>query len=254
MCWRSTGPAAEGNALSVHTAEGARPVQGSHQRIMVPTRRLLTRRVLALASLIAAARRARHGGAQATLEHRDCWCASARVSRSSTHARRTSSASRGPRCRPIDLNNSLVGFARTVESELRIEADSGETCWRSTCRAQSSESQWQGTARTRQEGPRGMHRPESASPPSRWRFFCRRTVRSTNSGSRGNRKREKPDCPADRFRISGSPEHPELIQAPNGREDCFDWVGHIASRGRIWVDAETYDVLRVERGLGDRST
>ena len=42
----------------------------------------------------------------------------------------------------------------------------------------------------------------------------------------------------------------ELIEDPAGHEDCFDWSGHIASRGRVWVDAESHDVLRVERGLG----
>jgi hypothetical protein len=41
----------------------------------------------------------------------------------------------------------------------------------------------------------------------------------------------------------------ELIEDPSGHDDCFDWSGHIASRGRIWVDARNYDVVRVERGL-----
>ena len=44
--------------------------------------------------------------------------------------------------------------------------------------------------------------------------------------------------------------NPELINDPSGHDDCFDWSGHIASRGRVWVDAMNYDVLRVERGLG----
>jgi hypothetical protein len=43
--------------------------------------------------------------------------------------------------------------------------------------------------------------------------------------------------------------NPQLIQDPGGHDNCFDWVGHVAARGRIWVDAETYDVVRVERGL-----
>jgi hypothetical protein len=43
---------------------------------------------------------------------------------------------------------------------------------------------------------------------------------------------------------------PELIEDPIGHEDCFDWSGPIASRGRVWVDTGSYDVLRVERGLG----
>jgi hypothetical protein len=43
--------------------------------------------------------------------------------------------------------------------------------------------------------------------------------------------------------------NPQLIGDPRGHQDCFDWSGHIAARGRIWVDVENHDVLRVERGL-----
>ena len=42
---------------------------------------------------------------------------------------------------------------------------------------------------------------------------------------------------------------PELIEDERGHDDCFDWSGHVATRGRIWVDANSYDVVRVERGL-----
>src|SRR5262249_41468511 len=28
---------------------------------------------------------------------------------------------------------------------------------------------------------------------------------------------------------------------------CFDWTGPIATNGRVWVDAVTYEVLRVDR-------
>jgi hypothetical protein len=42
----------------------------------------------------------------------------------------------------------------------------------------------------------------------------------------------------------------ELIEDPGGHDDCFDWTGPLASRGRIWVDAKSYDVLRVERSVG----
>jgi hypothetical protein len=40
-----------------------------------------------------------------------------------------------------------------------------------------------------------------------------------------------------------------LIEAASGHDDCFDWSGHLASRGRIWVDAANYDVVRLERRL-----
>ena len=42
----------------------------------------------------------------------------------------------------------------------------------------------------------------------------------------------------------------ELIEDPGGHDDCFDWTGPLASRGRIWVDAKSYDVLRIERSIG----
>ena len=41
----------------------------------------------------------------------------------------------------------------------------------------------------------------------------------------------------------------ELIEDKAGHDDCFDWTGHVASRGRVWVDAKSFDVVRIERGL-----
>ena len=42
---------------------------------------------------------------------------------------------------------------------------------------------------------------------------------------------------------------PELIEDERGHDDCFDWSGPVATRGRLWVDAETHDVLRVDRHI-----
>src|SRR4029077_14914177 len=39
----------------------------------------------------------------------------------------------------------------------------------------------------------------------------------------------------------------ELIEAERGHDDCFDWKGPVATAGRLWVDASTYDVLRLDR-------
>jgi len=41
----------------------------------------------------------------------------------------------------------------------------------------------------------------------------------------------------------------ELIEDERGHEDCFDWSGPLATRGRVWVDPNTLDVLRVDRRL-----
>lgn len=36
----------------------------------------------------------------------------------------------------------------------------------------------------------------------------------------------------------------------NGREDCISFNFEGGVRGRIWIDADTYDVLRLDQGLG----
>jgi hypothetical protein len=42
---------------------------------------------------------------------------------------------------------------------------------------------------------------------------------------------------------------PELIEDERGHDDCFDWTGPVATRGRVWVDASTREVLRVDRRI-----
>ena len=42
---------------------------------------------------------------------------------------------------------------------------------------------------------------------------------------------------------------PELVEDERGHDDCFDWSGPLATRGRVWVDAKTHDVLRVDRRI-----
>ena len=43
---------------------------------------------------------------------------------------------------------------------------------------------------------------------------------------------------------------PELIEDERGHDDCFDWLGPVAIKGRVWIDAITHDVLRVDRHIG----
>ena len=51
------------------------------------------------------------------------------------------------------------------------------------------------------------------------------------------------------FESTNRRSQPELIEDEAGHADCFDTKGNIATRGRVWVDAETHDVLRIERHL-----
>jgi hypothetical protein len=51
------------------------------------------------------------------------------------------------------------------------------------------------------------------------------------------------------FASENRDSHAEVIADPGGHDDCFDWSGPVATSGRVWVDAETHEVLRVERHL-----
>ena len=42
---------------------------------------------------------------------------------------------------------------------------------------------------------------------------------------------------------------PELIDDPHGREDCFELSAPLSVKGRVVIDKDTYDVLRIEEHL-----
>jgi hypothetical protein len=146
----------------------------------------------------------------------------------------------------VELNYSVVGFARTVESELRIEADgAGEATVMRTLRKVNGRVPRASDKKDRS----GCTDPNPvASEPLAFLLPAQRSeYRFTIAGI--GRERDRPALLID-FASVNRRSRPELIEAPNGHDDCFDWVGHIASRGRVWVDADNYDVLRVERSLG----
>ena len=103
----------------------------------------------------------------------------------------------------IDLNNSPEGFARTVESELRLEADDGQVSGEAAIVRKVRKVNGRVPREQGQEGPRGMHRPESTVV----RTACV-SVTGAPIGvqiqDRGNCERQKPDCPDDRFLVGGA--------------------------------------------------
>jgi hypothetical protein len=146
----------------------------------------------------------------------------------------------------VELNYSVAGFARTVESELRIESDGGgeATVVRTVRRINGR------VPRERDSKDRsGCTDPSPVAaeplafllPPERSDY----EFRLAGIGS----ERDRPALMID-FASANRRSKAELMEAPSGHDDCFDWTGHVASRGRVWVDAESYDVLRVDRGLG----
>jgi hypothetical protein len=149
---------------------------------------------------------------------------------------------------PINRDWTPDGMSRTVESELRVEAETAEGVplreahlIREIRRVNGRE------PRDRDKKDRaGCTDPDPFSPeplafllPSHrdeWRF----------SAVHDGRERDRAALVID-FQSANRASKPELIEDPRGHNDCFDWTGSIATKGRVWVDAVSYEVLRVDR-------
>jgi hypothetical protein len=148
----------------------------------------------------------------------------------------------------IDFNNSPEGFARTVESELRLEADRGRAPGEAAIVRKIRKVNGREPREKDKKDRAGCTDPNplSSEPlafllPAHRSEYHFKTVGLTKDRNRAALMID--------FSSVVRRSNPELIEDPGGHDDCFDWSGHIASRGRIWVDAGSYDVLRVERGL-----
>jgi hypothetical protein len=149
----------------------------------------------------------------------------------------------------VDFNNSPVGFVRTVESELRVEADSGATPGEATIVRKVRKVNGRVPSERDKKDRAGCTDPNPlSSEPLTFLLPAHRSeyqFRTAGIAKDRNRTAVMID-----FASVDRRSNPELIEDPRGHDDCFDWSGHIASRGRIWVDARNYDVVRVEQGLG----
>ena len=151
---------------------------------------------------------------------------------------------------PIRPNFASEGFPRTVESELRLvsEVADGETVSevkmiRDVRRINGRE------PRQRDKKDRsGCTDPNGESPaPLAFLLPARRDEHRFISVKSG-REKDRAALIIE-FMSADRKSKPELIEDERGHPDCFDWSGPIATRGRLWVDASTHEVLRVDRRL-----
>ena len=151
---------------------------------------------------------------------------------------------------PIASNWSLEGMARTVESELRVESDGSDGDTLPEARVLREIRRINGRApRERDKKDRsGCTDPNPLSPePLAFLLPGHREDYQFTSVREGREKDR--DAVIVNFRSVVRSSHAELIEDERGHDDCFDWKGPIATRGRVWVDARTHDVLRVDRSL-----
>jgi hypothetical protein len=155
---------------------------------------------------------------------------------------------------PIDWNNwSSQGFARTVESELHVELDAPDG---SAGHALPDARVVRDIRRVNGRLPResdhksrsGCTDPNPLSPEPLAFLLPPRRGDYRFTSVRNGRERNRAALIID-FTSVDRTSRPELIEDERGHDDCLDWKGPLATRGQVWVDAQTYDVLRIDRGL-----
>ena len=151
---------------------------------------------------------------------------------------------------PVRPNWTLDGFARTVESELRVESEPTDGDLLPRAQVVRNVRRINGRAPREQDKTDRSActdpNPLSPEPLSFLLASQRRDYRFTSV--RAGRERGRAAFIIE-FMSANRKSRPVLIADERGHDDCFDWTGPLAGRGRVWVDAETHDVLRVDRRI-----
>ena len=151
---------------------------------------------------------------------------------------------------PIDRNWSGQGFARSVESELRVELVPTDGDGEPEARVVRNIQRVNGRQPRESElkSRNGCTDPNPLSPePLAFLLPSNRDAYRFTS-VRNGRERGRAALIID-FSSVDRQSRLELIEDERGHPDCFDWKGPLATRGHVWIDAQTHDVLRIERGL-----
>jgi len=158
---------------------------------------------------------------------------------------------------PISPSMSPSGFARTTESELRVEAElagdgdgaaTGATFVRQIMRINGR------PPREKDNKDRAGctdPNPLSAEPLA---FLLPDHHDGYTFTSSGLGKGKDAGAFIIDFKAPGEDKEGKVVEDERGHEGCFNISGPAPIRGRIWVDAATYQVLRLERhlaGLGE---
>ena len=151
---------------------------------------------------------------------------------------------------PIQSNWVPDGFSRTVESELRVEfeAADGDTLAKGKVIRDIQRVNGRPPRERDKKDRTGCTDPNPLSPePLAFLLPGQRGDYKFTSVHRGVEK-GRAALLVDFMSINRT-SRPQLVEDERGHDDCFDWSGPMAVRGRLWVDASTYQVLRVDRRL-----
>ena len=158
---------------------------------------------------------------------------------------------------PISSGFSPAGFARTTESELRVEAELTDDGDGNATNAKVVRQ----IVRINGRPPREKDKKDRAgctdpnplsTEPLAFLLPANRDGYTFTSGGRGKGKDQS--ALIIEFKAVSEDREGKVVEDERGLEGCFNISVPAPMRGRIWVDAETYHVLRLERhlaGLGE---
>jgi hypothetical protein len=151
---------------------------------------------------------------------------------------------------PIGSNLAFDGFARTVEAELRVEMDAGDDGEHPGARITREIRRINGREpRDRDKKDRsGCTDPTPLSPELLTFLLPGHRDDYKFTAVRDGRERDRTALVID-FTSAERRSRPELIEDELGHDDCFDWKGPVSVAGRVWIDAATHDVLRLDRRI-----
>jgi hypothetical protein len=149
---------------------------------------------------------------------------------------------------PIDHDWTIDGFARTVEAELRVELErtDGSSVPDALVTRQIRRVNGREPRERDKKDRSGCTDPTPISPEPLAFLLPSHRNEYNFTAVRDGRERDRAAYVID-FASSDRTSRPELIADEYGHEDCFDWKGPVAIGGRVWIDAATYDVLRLDR-------
>ncbi|HZP48522.1 MAG TPA: hypothetical protein VFB07_08310 [Vicinamibacterales bacterium] len=142
------------------------------------------------------------------------------------------------------------GFARTTESELRIESEAKDDG------APSEATVVRRLLKVNGRVPRERDKTDAAGctdpnplSPEPLAFLLPSNQADYRFAFAGYGKGKDANALIFEFLSPGTRGDGKLIEDPNGHRDCWSWELPAAMKGRVWVDATTFDVLRVEEHM-----
>ena len=153
---------------------------------------------------------------------------------------------------PINRDWTWDGLPRTVESELRLESENADGGPLPEARLIREIRRVNGREPRQREKDKkdraGCTDPDPFSPEPLAFLLPAHREEYRFTSVHDARERDRAALVVE-FESANRKSKVDLIRDKQGRDDCFASDGAIASKGRVWVDAVTYEVLRVDERI-----